>query len=64
MRRGRIPLHDINGYVTIKMEVDINGIIKVIAEPPGAELVIKGDAIDDQRLNELRNWVQNAVINL
>lgn len=64
IRRGRISLHDINGPVIIKMEIDVNGIIKVIAEPPGAELVIRGDAIDDQRLNELRAMVQSVIINL
>lgn len=64
IRRGHIPLYDIDGHVTITMEVDVNGIIKVFANPPGVKLVIKGDEIDDQRTKELRERVQAVVINL
>ena len=64
IRRGHIPLHNIDGHVTIRMEVDVNGIIKVFANPPGVKLVIKGDEIDDQRLKELLERVQAVVINL
>lgn len=64
--RGRIPLYDIDGHVTIKMELDEHNGLRVIADypPHRIEKKFEGEEINDQRLKELRSKVQSVVINL
>lgn len=66
IRRGKIPLNDIDGHVTVIMELDEHNVLKVIADypPHRAEKKFEGEEIDDKRLKELREKVQSIVINV
>jgi molecular chaperone DnaK len=64
--RGRIPLKDIDGDVTVIMELDEHNVLKVIADypPHRVEKKFEGEEIDDRRLKKLKEMVRSIVLNL
>lgn len=63
-RRGRIPLNDVDGHVTVRMELDEYNVLKVRAHypPHTLEKKFEGEEIDDSRLKELREKVHGIDI--
>lgn len=64
-RRGRIPLHEVDGQVTISMELDEYNVLRICANYPPHKVEKKFDAdeIDDARLKGLQKKIKTINVN-